>query len=227
MMMLSYLESSAKAYGCLEVLKVDPKTARACIPGWSITVEAVMPHTGITMKMKLEVITGQQLAVQADRFLGIIDKSRNPVTGSQMIMREQEPSRVCYLCAKQGHISVNCPRLKLGGPQNKAECVGSWYQSNVNMQNLPKLYKIRKKPILDPGATMHQQAGADIWHCNTPKYVQKQQHKKLQETSTTGSGKAAGTMTWRLLTKCLEQMRWRSSRNLWKLSIFSARLIKH
>jgi hypothetical protein len=50
--------------------------------------------------------------------------------------------------------------LKLGGPQNEAERIGGWYRSNVNMKNLPKLYKIRnrKKPILDPGATMHQQA---------------------------------------------------------------------
>jgi hypothetical protein len=108
------------------------------------------------MKMKPEVIVGQQLAVQADRLLKIIDKSQNPVTGSQMVMREQEAAGVCYLCAKHGHISVDCPRLKLGGPQNKAECVGSWHQSNINMQNLPKLYGIRKKPILDSGATMHQ-----------------------------------------------------------------------
>jgi hypothetical protein len=47
------------------------------------------------------------------------------------------------------------------------------------MQNLPKLYEIRKKPILDPGAMMHQWAGTGIWHCNTPKNVQKQQHKKV------------------------------------------------
>jgi hypothetical protein len=47
------------------------------------------------------------------------------------------------------------------------------------MQNLPKLYKIRKKPILDPGATMHQWAGTGIWRRNTPKYGQKQQHKKV------------------------------------------------
>jgi hypothetical protein len=52
-------------------------------------VEAVMPHTGITMKTTPEVILGQQLVIPADRFLGIIDKSLNPVTGSQMIMREQ------------------------------------------------------------------------------------------------------------------------------------------
>ncbi len=48
------------------------------------------------MKMKLEVILGQQLAIQADRFLEIIDESLNPVTGGQMIMREQEAARVCY-----------------------------------------------------------------------------------------------------------------------------------
>jgi hypothetical protein len=63
MKMLSYLESRAKAYGCLEELEVDPKTTRACTPGWSITVEAVLPHTGITMKMKSEVVLGQQLAI--------------------------------------------------------------------------------------------------------------------------------------------------------------------
>jgi hypothetical protein len=74
-------------------------------------------------------------------------------------MREQEAAGVCYLCAKRGHISVNCPELKLGGPHNKAERVGSCYQSNVNTHNLPKLYGIRKKPILVPGATMHQWAG--------------------------------------------------------------------
>jgi hypothetical protein len=34
------------------------------------------------MKIKLEVILGQQLAVQADGFLEIIDESLNPVTGS-------------------------------------------------------------------------------------------------------------------------------------------------
>jgi hypothetical protein len=97
-----------------------------------------------------------------------------------MIMRQQEASGVCYLCAKHGHISANCPGLKLGGPQNKAECIGSWYRSNINMQNLPKLYKIRnrKKPILDPGATMHQQAGTGIWCRDMPRNTQKQQHKK-------------------------------------------------
>ncbi len=89
------------------------------------------------------------------RFLEIIDKSLNPVTRGQMIIREQEAAGVCYWCAKHGHISVDCPRLKLGGPQNKAECMGNWYWSNINMQSLPKLYEIRKKSILDPGATMH------------------------------------------------------------------------
>ena len=123
--MPTYIEDRAVAYGHLEELKIDPRIVRACTPGWDITVEAVMPHTGITMKMKPEVILGQQLAVQADRFLEIIDKSLNPVTGSQMIMREQEAAGVCYLCAKHGHISVDCPRLKSGGPQNKAECMGS------------------------------------------------------------------------------------------------------
>ncbi len=47
------------------------------------------------------------------------------------------------------------------------------------MRNLPKLYEIRKKPILDTRAMMHQWAGTVIWHCNMPKNVQKQQHKKV------------------------------------------------
>ncbi len=100
------------------------------------------------------------------------------MTSGRVIMREQEAAGVCYLCAKHGHILAVCPRLKLSGPQNEAERVGSWYQS-VNMQNLPKLYKIRKKPILDPGATMHQRAGTGIWLRDMPKNVQKQKHKKV------------------------------------------------
>ncbi len=75
------------------------------------------------MKIKPEVILGQQLAVQADKFLEIIDKSLDPVAGSQMIMREQKAAEVCYLCAKHEHISANCPGLKLRGPQNKTECI--------------------------------------------------------------------------------------------------------
>jgi hypothetical protein len=49
------------------------------------------------------------------------------------------------------------------------------------MQNLPKLYQIRnrKKPILNPGATMHQWAGTGIWHPNAPRNTQMQQHKKV------------------------------------------------
>ena len=47
------------------------------------------------------------------------------------------------------------------------------------MRNLPKLYKIRKKPITDPGAMMHQWAGTGIWHHDIPKNTQKQQHKKV------------------------------------------------
>jgi hypothetical protein len=44
-------------------------TARACTPGWDTFVIARMPQKGITMKMKAGVILGQQLAIQADRFL--------------------------------------------------------------------------------------------------------------------------------------------------------------
>ncbi len=125
------------------------------------------------MKFKPEDILRKQLAIQANRFLEIIDKSLNPVTSSWMILREQEAAGVCYSCAKHGHISVDSPGLKLGGPQNKEKHIGGWYWSNVNMQNLPKLYKIRKKPILDPGVMMHQWAGTGIWHCNMPKNTQK------------------------------------------------------
>ncbi len=119
--MPSYLESRAEAYGRLEELEIDPKTVRACTPGWNFTVIASMPQKGINIKKKPQVSLGQQLAIQADGFLEILDESCYPVTGSQMIMREQEAAGVCYLCAKRRHISVNCPELKLGGPQYKAE----------------------------------------------------------------------------------------------------------
>ncbi len=56
MKMPSFLKSKAKAYGRLEELKVVPETVRACNPGWSITVEAVLPSAGISMKMKPEVV---------------------------------------------------------------------------------------------------------------------------------------------------------------------------
>jgi hypothetical protein len=98
MKMLSYL--IAAEYGRLEELIIDPTNARSCTPGWNITVEARMPHTGINMKMKPGVILGEQLAVQANSHLETIDESLSTVTGSQMIMREQEAAGVCYLCAK-------------------------------------------------------------------------------------------------------------------------------
>jgi hypothetical protein len=40
-----------------------------------------MPAKGITMKIKPEVILGQQLAAQTDGFLEIIDKSLNQIPG--------------------------------------------------------------------------------------------------------------------------------------------------
>jgi hypothetical protein len=120
MKMPSYFMDRAVDYGCLEDLIIDPMNTRTCAPGWEIFVEASMPQKRITMKLKPEVILGQQLAVQADRFLEILDKSCYPVNGSQMIMREKEREGVCYLCAKHGHISGNCPILKSGGHQKKA-----------------------------------------------------------------------------------------------------------
>jgi hypothetical protein len=38
---------------------------------------------------------------------------------------------------------------------------------------------IRKEPILNPGATRHQQAGSGIWHCDMPRKAQKQHFKKV------------------------------------------------
>jgi hypothetical protein len=55
----------------------------------------------------------------------------------------------------------------------------NWYQSTVNMQNLPRLYKTRKEPVLDPGTTRHQQAGTGIWRRDTPRKAQKQHYKKV------------------------------------------------
>jgi hypothetical protein len=56
MKMTFYLDNQAEAYGCLEELKIDPKNMRPCTSDWNITVQAVMPHTGITMKIKPKVI---------------------------------------------------------------------------------------------------------------------------------------------------------------------------
>ncbi len=80
--MPSYIHDRAMAYGCLNELKIDHMTVRACTPGWDITVTARMPQKGITMKMNVGVILGQQLAIQADRFLETIDESCNHGTGS-------------------------------------------------------------------------------------------------------------------------------------------------
>ncbi len=76
-----YLESREMVNGRLEEVEIDPRTARACTLRWDITIEARLPHTGITMAMKPEVILGQQLAIQADRFLKILEKSCYLVTG--------------------------------------------------------------------------------------------------------------------------------------------------
>jgi hypothetical protein len=80
--MVSYLLDRAADFGHLEELIIDTTNVRACTPGWNITVEAVMLQTGITLKIKPEVILGQQLAIQADRILDTIDESLSTVTGS-------------------------------------------------------------------------------------------------------------------------------------------------
>jgi hypothetical protein len=69
MKMLPCLENQAEAYGRLGELEIDSKKVRVCTPGWSFTVIASMPAKGITMKIKPEVIPGQQLAARADGFL--------------------------------------------------------------------------------------------------------------------------------------------------------------
>jgi hypothetical protein len=144
-------------------------------------------------------------------------------------MREQEAAGVCYLCAKRGHISVDCPGLKLGGPQNKGECIGSWYRSNINIQNLPKLYKIRnrERPILDLGAQCSNRLELVSGVATCQGICRSSNTRKSQETSATETGKVAGAMMWRLLISCLERTRWRSIRRRWKLSGFSGKLIKH
>jgi hypothetical protein len=50
--------------------------------------------------------------------------------------------------------------------------------------------------------------------------------RKSLENSATETGKTAGIMTWRLLTRYLAQMSWRSSGSPWKLSGISGRLIR-
>jgi hypothetical protein len=111
MRMRSYLENWAVAYGHLVELNVYPMAPRAYIQGWDITVIAKMPQKGITMKMKAGVILGDRLAVQADEFLETIGEFCYPITGSLVIIIEEEAADVYYLCAMCGHVSVDCPRL--------------------------------------------------------------------------------------------------------------------
>jgi hypothetical protein len=72
---------------------------------------------------------------------------------------------------------------------------------------------------------MHQLAGTGIWHRDMTKKMWKKQNKKGARDKSNINWQAAGAMTWRLLTRHLAQMRWRSSRSPWKLSDFSGRLI--
>jgi hypothetical protein len=62
------------------------------------------------------------------------------------------------------------------------------------MRNLLSLYEIKKEPILDPGATRHQQAGIGIWHHDTPRKAQKQHYKKVAKNQCNTNGEAAGAM---------------------------------
>jgi hypothetical protein len=47
------------------------------------------------------------------------------------------------------------------------------------MQNLPRLHKIRKEHILDPGATIHWQAETGICYRDMTTKTQKKQYKKV------------------------------------------------
>jgi hypothetical protein len=67
------------------------------------------------------------------------------------------------------------------------------------MRNLPRLYKIRRGPVLHPGASMNQQAGIGIWPCNATKKAQKKEQD--MHRSATSTGKVTGTKTWRLLIR--------------------------
>ncbi len=82
MKMPSYIQDRAVECGCLEELQINTKTVRACNLRLDINVYAQMPQKRITMKMKAGVILGQQLAIQADRFLETIDESLSNVTCS-------------------------------------------------------------------------------------------------------------------------------------------------
>jgi hypothetical protein len=97
------------------------------------------------------------------------------------------------------------------------------------MQNLPKLYEIRNrmKPILDPGATMHQQAGTGIWCCSMPRNAQKQQHKKAARNKRNRNWQNSRHNDVEAVDQLFGETRWRSSRRCWKLSGFSGKLIKH
>jgi hypothetical protein len=93
------------------------------------------------------------------------------------------------------------------------------------MQNLPRLYKIRKDPIHDHGATMHQQAGTGIWRCDMPKKAQKQHHKTVAGKQRNKNWQDSRRKDVEAV-KYLVQMRWRSSGSHWKLLGFSGRHIR-
>jgi hypothetical protein len=142
-----------------------------------------------------------------------------------MIIREQEAAGVCYLCANHSHTSVDCPRLKSGVPQIEAERMGKCDQSTVNMQNLPRLYKTRKEPIQDSGATVHQAAGAGLWHHVTKQKPPRKRNKKVARNH--------GNVNWQgirhndvdAVNQAFGANKGRSSISPLKLSVFSGRLI--
>jgi hypothetical protein len=206
-------------------LKSSKMTMGACTPVWDISVIARMPQKGITMKIKAGVILGQQLVVHTDRFLETIDESCYPVTGRQMIIREQEAAGVCYLCAKNGHTFINCPRLKPGGPQNKGEQIDSGIVPQLTCktyQGFTRSGKIQSWILELPCTNKLELVSGFV---TQRRNLQRSKTRKLPETIATWTGKASGAMTWRLLTRNLARTIWRSSISAWKLSDFSGRLI--
>ncbi len=103
----------------------------------------------------------------------------------------------------------------------------SWYQSNVNMQHLAKLYKIREKPILDLGAKMHQWAGSGTWHCIMPKKVQKQQHKKVTRNKRNKNWQGSRHNNMEAVNQVSGANKVEIKQNTLEVSGFSGRLIMH
>jgi hypothetical protein len=61
-------------------------------------------------------------------------------------------------------------------PMARDKCV--WYRSTTNLKNFLTQFKAWKGPILNPGASIHQNMGIGIWHCDQAKNSPRKRNKR-------------------------------------------------